>query len=88
MNKPQPHPTRFHGERARWLVQSNSQPGVPVFVDMDEYDGNGWCACEDFQFRKQPQLEASVRASDGTLQCRHIKAVLAEIERQKNEKTP
>ena len=84
------HPIRFHSDKGRWLVPSQSQPNFPVLVDMDEYDGVGWCCCEDFQFRKQPALErgehlkAHLIVSMGMLeifQCRHIRAVLKEMAR-------
>lgn len=61
------------------MVPSNSQPDAPCLVDMDEYDGIGWCACEDFQFRHQPLLEQGKRSVE--LRCRHIRAVIDEIER-------
>ncbi len=73
-------PTRYPGERSRWLVPSESQPAYPVLIDMDEYDGIGWCCCEDFQFRKQPELERGERRPE--LRCRHIFAVIEEQRRQ------
>ncbi len=72
-------PVRYQGERSRWLVPSASQPSYPVLVDMDEYDGIGFCACEDFTFRKQPFLERGERSPD--LRCKHIFAVIAEMTR-------
>ncbi len=70
-------PVRLQGERSRWLVPSASQPSYPVLVDMDEYDGIGWCACEDFQFRKQPLLERGERGPG--LTCKHIEQVLIQM---------
>lgn len=77
---------RFHGERARWLVPSNSEP-IPHFVDMDEYGGVGWCDCKDFEIRKQPTLERKENkpGEDDQWRCKHQRRVLAEIERLKNE---
>lgn len=80
MSSKQPdRPVRYPGERSRWLVPSASQPAYPVLVDMDEYDGIGWCACEDFQFRHQPLLERGERGTDK--RCKHILAVVEEIVR-------
>lgn len=88
MSTPQPErPTRYPGERSRWLVPSASQPAYPVLVDMDEYDGVGFCGCEDFQFRHQPLLErgaAQVGALSGRkdlFRCKHLKAVVKETAR-------
>lgn len=36
-----------------------------------EYNGNGACGCEDFDFRVRPQLEKGA-APGVTLECRHI----------------
>src|SRR5213075_260312 len=89
MSKPvQPaRPVRYPGERARWLVPSASKPEYPVLVDMDEYDGVGWCACEDFQFRHQPLLErgghkaAALSGRKDLFRCKHLKAVVKEMAR-------
>lgn len=62
------------GEPGRYLVES-SRPGLELLVDMGEYDGNGWCGCEDFEFRCQPKLERGHNAPDQT-RCRHIRAVI------------
>jgi len=40
-------------------------------VDLMEYDGNGACGCEDFEFRVRPVLEEGA-APGVTLECRHI----------------
>jgi|SRR6267154_3854988 len=84
-------PVRYPGERSRWLVPSTSQPAVPNFVDMDEYDGVGFCSCEDFQFRKQPILERGqkngqklwVIGDKDIFRCKHLRAVIKEIGRLK-----
>ena len=92
MSKPvQPaRPVRYPGERARWLVPSASKPEYPVLVDMDEYDGVGWCACEDFQFRKQPLLERNkhflaTQSQANIFRCKHQKAVVKEMKRLKKK---
>jgi len=64
-------PVRFHGERSRWLVQSDSQPDYPVLVDMDDEEFGQWCACEDWHFRQKEKGPG--------YKCKHILAVLAEM---------
>lgn len=56
---------------------------VPHFVDMDEYDGVGWCSCASHQFRCQPLLDRGDR-SPKTI-CKHIERVRKEIDRQLEE---
>lgn len=85
MTKPdQSRPTRFHGERSRWLVPSDSEP-VPHFVDMDEYGGIGWCSCAHFQFRLQPKLERkeNILGEEDLYRCKHLRRVLDEMARLK-----
>lgn len=82
MAKTLEHPTRFQGERSRWLVPSDSEE-TPHFVDMDEYDGVGWCSCASHQFRCQPLLDRGNR--EQTTVCKHILRVREEIDRQLKE---
>src|SRR5437762_11321590 len=86
MTKPLERPTRYHGERSRWLVPSDSEP-IPHFVDLDEYGGVGWCSCKDFEIRKQPTLERkeNLPGHDALWRCKHIRRVLEEIERLEQE---
>lgn len=65
------HPVRFHGEKSRWIVPSQSRKDVPNFVDMDEEEGEGQCSCEDWKFR---HVKLGPRYS-----CRHIRMVMYEI---------
>ena len=61
----------------RALVQSASEPDSPHLTDLEEYDGNGQCSCEDFQKRKQPfleRLDARVPAPLFAYECVHIAA--------------
>jgi len=81
-------PVRFHEEKNRWLVPSQSNPTDPPYlVDMDEYDGVGQCSCEDFRYRKQPFLECGahkvtvMKDRKDVFRCKHIRAVMKEMAR-------
>ena len=43
-------------------------------VDLSEYSGNGFCGCEDFQFRCSPLLREGERSE--STRCKHIRAAL------------
>lgn len=47
--------------------------GGKYLVDLDEYDGNGWCGCMAFQCVHQPLLEKSTSVAR---RCKHLTAVL------------
>lgn len=64
------HPVRFHGEKSRWMVPSNTQPNTPNLVEMDS-EGGPNCSCEDWRFRHIKR--------GPNYQCRHIKMVVKEI---------
>lgn len=68
--------TPIIGEPKRFFVESEEpgRSGVNYLVDLDEYRGNGWCGCWDFEFRRQPHLERG--AVPGTERCKHIRCVL------------
>lgn len=62
----------IEGEPLRFFVASR-RPGVEHYlVDLEEYNFNGWCPCEDFEFRMKPSLERGA-APAPTLRCWHIK---------------
>jgi hypothetical protein len=64
------------GEPRRFFVASRT-PGIePYLVDLDEYRGNGWCGCQDFEFRRQPHLERGAKAGHAT-RCFHVQQALA-----------
>lgn len=69
------------GERGRFWVGSESG-AEPYLVDLEEFGGNGWCACKHFETRMQPKLvEAEERrAKAPVLRCKHLEAVLRQLE--------
>lgn len=46
--------------------------GGRYLVDLAEYQGNGWCGCESFQYRHQALLEQSTAT---VRRCKHLLAV-------------
>jgi hypothetical protein len=54
----------------RYLVDSSSRRGVEHLVELDAYNGNGKCACENFQYRLEPLLKAGAKPSNAT-RCHH-----------------
>lgn len=62
----------FEGEPLRFLVASRRPFVDPYLVDLEENRGNGWCACEDFQFRRQPRIDQAHPLGPET-RCWHIK---------------
>lgn len=75
----------IEGEPRRFHVESDELGREPFLVDLDEYNGNGWCGCEDFEFRRQPLLERG--AEPGTERCKHIECALRYQTKRKNEST-
>lgn len=61
------------GERGRYWVRSRTDPGLEYLIDIEAYDGNGWCACQKFEFKMWPALEDGAERSE-RLQCQHIVA--------------
>ena len=59
------------GERWVCYVQSRSRPKQWHRVDLEEYNGNGWCGCEAFEFNFWKALEAGAERNP-ELQCYHI----------------
>jgi len=41
------------GELLRFHVQSRTVEGLSHLVDLEEYGFNGFCGCQDFDFRKR-----------------------------------
>jgi hypothetical protein len=65
----------------RYVVDSRTRTGVTHVVELDLYDGNGGCTCENFAFEKAPMLKRGVVAKNSdddseadSLRCAHIKA--------------
>ena len=66
----------------RYLVDSRKRVGVQHCVELDLYDGNGGCTCEDFTFRLEPILRAGAVPNDfegDALRCDHIKAARTKL---------
>lgn len=76
-----------------------SEKGKRLYlVDLEAYQGVGWCSCHDFACRKQPGIERLTpnerRATGTKYQCKHILAarclrgeqLLSEIIKQRAEK--
>lgn len=63
-----------HVEALRFHVESRGKKTAEVYlVDLQEFDGNGQCGCENFQFRLNPKLDRGDLISADT-RCHHIKA--------------
>jgi len=62
------------GEWFRLFVRSDTNPRIMHLVDLTEYEWNGACSCQDFQFHKQKHLEEGLRDDRFTLtyQCKHM----------------
>jgi hypothetical protein len=56
-----------------WHVESQSHPQLPHLVNLGGYDGNGECDCENFTFKKLPEVKAGRRPQPAT-RCKHIRA--------------
>lgn len=60
---------------AEYLVKS-SDGRVPDYkVDLDTYDGNGFCDCPHFKFKFAPLLDRGARPGDST-RCKHIRQAM------------
>ena len=64
------------GEPTRFYVPASQ--GDPYLVDLEEFDGVGWCGCPDFDLRRRPKIEQAIEAGrkPPVLRCKHIEAVL------------
>jgi len=56
------------GEAFRVYVQSSSRRGIKFLVDLDEFDFNGMCSCEDFSLRRVIDVRAGKKS-----ECKHIR---------------
>ncbi len=54
----------------RYFVKSDSRKAEHL-VELDAYNCNGKCTCEDFRIRREPKLEQRAKPCDG-LRCKHI----------------
>jgi hypothetical protein len=62
------------GEATRFRVQGKSVNWY--LVDLGEYNGNGSCGCQHFEFRLKPTLERNheIDWTRTPMRCRHIEA--------------
>lgn len=58
-------------EGRRYLVRSWTGHNH-YLVDLDENNGQGWCGCEDHEFRRQPLIERGYRPGP----CKHVRMAL------------
>lgn len=56
------------GEAFRLYVQSSSRRGIKFLVDLDEFDFNGMCSCEDFSLRRVVEVRDGKKS-----ECKHIR---------------
>ena len=57
------------GEPLRFHVQSRTVENLKHLVDLEEYNFNGFCGCQDFDFRKRMIAE---RRNGERARCWHI----------------
>jgi hypothetical protein len=72
-----PEVTPITGEPTRFFVASDSV-AEPHLVDLSEYQGNGACSCEQFQFRLQGTLDTGGRdwSEKQSLRCKHLRRAI------------
>lgn len=84
-NRPRPE---IFDHPLRWWVASHTRRGKQYLVQLDSYDFNGECQCEDFAIRFQQLLARGITAADAVagglvdvrdegrpqdaLRCKHI----------------
>jgi len=70
------HVQPIAGETFRFYVDSRSNPNAPHLVDLESYRWGGQCDCENFKFRKEPDLSKLPPSAvpDDSYRCSHIKA--------------
>jgi hypothetical protein len=61
----------IEGEPLRLLVPSRTHRNAEYLVDLEEYDFNGACVCQDFEMRHQPLLVRGAKP-DNQMRCWHI----------------
>lgn len=64
--------TPIEGERWSFHVHSRSRPGLRHRVDLEAYNWNGACDCEDFNFNREPDLRRGAAAHDDW-RCYHLR---------------
>ena len=59
---------QIEGEPFRLYVQSSSRAGVQFLVELDAFDFNGQCSCEDFSMRRIDDVRSGKES-----QCKHLR---------------
>jgi hypothetical protein len=62
---------RRYDSNLRYFVRSRSRPEVEHLVELDKWDGNGACMCENFRFDRLRRLKAGATPCEHT-RCWHI----------------
>jgi len=68
--------TPIRGELKRFFVDSERPGQHPYLVDLDSYDGNGECACDNFRIRLVSKVQTEARKPKNQrwpMRCKHIK---------------
>lgn len=60
------------GEPMRMYIPSRSDSKMCYLVDLEEYDFNGACSCQDFQFNREKLLKNGA-TPNGETKCWHLK---------------
>lgn len=64
---------QIDGEPYRFFVDSDRPVADRYLCDLEEYDGNGWCSCKNFEMKHQPKLVRGDRAQkEEDLKCKHL----------------
>lgn len=61
----------IHGEPFRLYVQSSSREGIQFLVELDAFDFNGQCSCEDFGLRRVKDVHAGKES-----RCKHLRVAI------------
>lgn len=56
-------------------------------VDLEEYGGNGWCGCEDFEKKRYPIFVENFGPGDAS-RCKHIRAARIRVSKWLQEMIP
>lgn len=67
----------IHGQVRQAFVQSQRPNIAPYLVDLDTFDGNGECPCDEFQMRDRKRVMAQMkllREQRTFFWCEHLKA--------------
>jgi len=62
---------RISGEARRFYISLGGPGTTEYLVDLDEFNGNGWCSCKAFEFHHQ----AAMQDKTGISRCKHLIAI-------------